>query len=454
VGGAPGAFQQLVESLTRPEGIIGAGALGISPEFISTTKGVQDVMDRFSKFGQALVGQSEGWARQMRLQQLGEIFHVSADQANQLLLSIRRARDEQTNQISVQDRWRQQLHATNSGIIRLANSLGALLNGAMYPVIFVVGAVANKMADFLESLLKLPGTVYAVSGALFLGFVALSASMYRVARALVSTVVSSTAAAAAVARFNASMAATAGTSAVGGISQYLRYTGTGTFGGAFGGIFSSLRNVFTVTFWQGLATGIKALVAGIGATTFILSGILAAIGGILYVANKWRTETRQLNDQSRQIQIDNVEKEKALEEYRYTRIFQEARNLGSTAVVLRQYKELTKDMALLDLSKSDYQAKLAEAAERTIRAVDQGVTTKVMYTPLSERTAEDAKREEDLLGLTSKIYGVNKQSQEDYRKRMKLEEEINQTQDIEMSKQRLMNQFNEMSRRRNDIPFY
>lgn len=454
VGGAPGAFQQLVESLTRPEGIVGAGALGISPEFISTTKGVQDVMDRFAQYGQALVGQSEGWARQMRLQQLGEIFHVSADQANQLLLAIRRARDAQTDQISVQDRWRQQLHATNSGIIRLANSMAALLNGAMYPVIFAVGAITNKMADFLEFLLKMPETVYAVSGALFLGFAALSASMYRVARALVATVATSTAATAAVARFNAAMAATTGTAALGGVGSYLRYTGVGTFGTAFGGIFTSLRSVFTVAFWQGLATGIRALVVGIGATTFFLSAILVALGSILYVANKWRSETKALDEQSRQIQIANIEKEKALEENRYARIFHEARNLGSSAVVLRQYKELTKDMALLDLSQSDYQAKLAEAAERAIRTVDQGVTTKVMYTPLRERTAEDAKREEELLSLTGKLYEVNKQARDDYRKKGVGDAERDAARDAEIAKQRLMNQFNEMSRRRNDMPFY
>lgn len=190
VGGAPGAFQQLITSLTRPEGIVGAGALGVSPEFIVTSRGVEQVMERFARFGNMLVGQAQGWDRQFRLQALADIFGTTADQANQMLIAIQRTKEQQVGAITVQERWREQMHATNTGVSRLANSLTALMQGALLPLVQLIGFITNKLADFVEWVLQYRPVVYAVMGAVFVGLGALVVSLWGLVKALVAVTVS------------------------------------------------------------------------------------------------------------------------------------------------------------------------------------------------------------------------------------------------------------------------
>lgn len=190
VGGAPGAFQQLITSLTTPGGIVGAGTLGVGPEFIATSQGVQQVMDNFARFGNQLVGQAQGWDRQFRLQALADIFGTTAEQANQMLMAIKRAKDEQVGAITVQDRWREQTHATNMGVTRLANSLKGLLQGGLLPVVQIIGYLANKLADFFEMIAQYRPVVHILMGAVTLGLGALIVSLWGLAKALVAVTVS------------------------------------------------------------------------------------------------------------------------------------------------------------------------------------------------------------------------------------------------------------------------
>jgi|PlaIllAssembly_1097288.scaffolds.fasta_scaffold08623_2 hypothetical protein len=254
VGGAPGAFQQLITSLTRPEGIVGAGALAVAPEFIATAQGVEQVMDRFARFGNMMVGQAQGWDRQFRLMALAEIFGTTAEQANQMLIAIQRAKEQQVGAVTVQDRWREQMHATNMGITRLANSLAALMQGALLPVVKLIGFITNMTADFVEFVLQYRPVVYAVSAALLGGLVVLVASLWRLVRALVAVAVSATGATTALTRQAAAqlMLPGFGPTAGKGILRAL-------FGGFMGPVAAG-ATVFTVA---GITTIIGVLLAGL-----------------------------------------------------------------------------------------------------------------------------------------------------------------------------------------------
>lgn len=427
VGGQSGAIQQLLAQLTTPEGMVGAGALGVSPEFLATSQGVKTVMDNFSRFGEQLVGQSQGWERQMRLQALAQMFNVSADQANQMLMAIKRANAQQDSQISLQDRWRNQLHATNAGIQRLGNSLWALLNGAMYPVVLAVGAVTNKLADFVEWMLKSKSVVYAVSGALFIGFVALTSRMWGLARALWAVVASSTAATAALAR----QSAVQGVSAATGLLPAAGFGATlSRWFGVVSGRMAVPGALSAVTTWSWLnnlpgsiAQALRAaplsgagmivrplmmLVRGVGLLLSPLGLLVAGVGALAYFAHKEYSEIKRLREQSEKVQQLVFGTEDLLKEQRMRNIYEAAR-YGSpveklTALVKARTDEVAAQAANAGITPEQLNERMAIAVEEIRNTVGQGVTTRAIATPLVKFTPAEDNLQHSLLEVTGKLH--------------------------------------------------
>lgn len=431
VGGQAGGFQQLLTQLTSPEGLVGAGALGVSPEFLATSRGVEQVMERFSKFGEMLVGQSSGWERQMRLQALAQIFNTSADNANQMLIAIQRANAQQGVQISLQDRWREQLHATNAGVGRLANSLWALLQGAMSPVVLAVGALANALADGLEWILKSREIVYGVGIALGIGFIALTSRMWGLAKALWNVVVSSTAAQAALNR----MSGAGATSALGGlfttatfrsrIGRWLSATTSflappGALGGSLWNWINTLPNRLSVSLSRipmggsGLllrplllmARGIGLLLNPVG---LLVTGI-AILGSIGY---KQYSEIRRLREEAKAQEQIIISKQEALEAQQRARFYAAAR-FGTSEDVSKAYASLLRDSTSLFTDIADPNARRARQQEWVNQQMAssqldlaKAVMTSGMFTTLTERSPQEKKYEDDMATAGKKLLKVN-----------------------------------------------
>ena len=466
VGGVPGAFQQLITSLTTPGGIVGAGALGVSPEFLATSQGVQNVMDRFSKFGNMLVGQSQGWERQFRLQMLADVFGTSADSANQMLIAVERANKQQTGNITLQQRWHDQLNATNAGVSRLGNSLLALMQGGLYPVVKAVGWVTNRLADMLELLLKSRTVVYTVSVALGLGFFVLIGRMWSLVRALWAVVASATAAATAQARLAATQAASAATGAAGGLGKFGFLAGilpTKDWLTAIGTQLSWMRlHVMSGTglasITRGLSTALmNVTTAGSGILRlplFLLSrslGILTSSLGLwllpLAFAATMLSKIYNVNKQARE---DNaaaqkiiISKQDALEAHQRMRIYAAARAGKPEEEVMKIYKSLASDaltkfgdIADPTARRAAQQAWLEDQRKQVELDVLKATATAGMFTPLTERTPEQAKREDAMLNINEKLLKVNEDQKTYMDKAGKRDEENARDAEIDRAKNR------------------
>jgi len=414
VGGQSGAFQQLLTQLTTPEGIVGAGALGVSPEFLATSQGVQSVMDRFAQYGEMLVGQSQGFERQMRLQALAQIFNVTTDQANQMLIAIKRANDTQMAQISVQDRWREQLNATNSGIQRLANSLMGLLQGAMYPIVFVVGALANRLADAVQWIMQFKEVVYILGAGVLVATVALTISMVNLARALWQTVMASVAAQAVMTRY----AALQGASALAGAGRF----------SAQGVGFMLGRSV------------VGPLIALLGTAVGFLAIIAALVAVPAFFSIKMVNEIKRLNDENaaaRKIILTGQEK---LHAQREASIYNAARYSDDpTAVLLKQYTLQLQDILTEDISAAQKRQKLAQARIDFDADVLKARVTRGMFTPLVERSEKEQKVDKELRDIGDKTLDVNKQMEKHMIHRLQQERERLEEEKNEAAKRRVWN---------------
>ena len=184
VGGAPADLAQLVDRLTSAQGITSQGMLGINPNFIGSTEGFARAMDQFGRVSDGFLRNATGQNRLQLLQQLGDLFGMSADQANLMTMAVKQANTQQGEQITLQQRWTEQMNSANNGISRLGSSLWALVQRALLPVVNVVAGVANQLANWLNALMKFKTAVYISVGVVAVAGFTMALMLKRVAVAL------------------------------------------------------------------------------------------------------------------------------------------------------------------------------------------------------------------------------------------------------------------------------
>ena len=389
VGGSSGALTQLLTQLTTPEGIVGAGTLGVNPDFLATSQGVQDVMTRFSKYGEMLVGQSNGWERQMRLQALAQQFNLSADQANQLLIAIKRGNEQQMGAITLQDRWKQQLNATNSGIARLTASLWGLLQGGLLPIVNIVGFLANKLADVVEGLLKYKTVVTVAGYAVLAGVGLLTIQLWSLTRALYAVATGAVTATLSLGRQ--------------AVAQQLEF-GFMSSMKSTGGVSALVRPLSLI------GRGISLLLSPLG----VLVGVAIAAGAIL---NKIYNINKESHDQQQQAQRIALTGYQNLAEKRQSQLYAAAR-YGDAEDVFHAYERLASLSTAMFEDITDpiqrgisTQAWLNEIINKSQLDTLKGMTTRGMYTPLEEMTPDDERREDEMRDLTQKMLKVNERQE-------------------------------------------
>ena len=195
LGGQAGMVEQWLTKLTTPQGLLAAGALGIpSPEFIRTEQGIEAVMQNFGKYAESFLRNAQGIDRQWRLDALGEQMGMTADQITMLIQVIKEQGAETTKEISLRERFKQQIGSTGEGIVRLGNTLLGLLEGALYPVIRALNVVINALNETVEWIFKWKPALVGAMVATGVGAVALVWRLRHVAAAFWDVMVASRAA--------------------------------------------------------------------------------------------------------------------------------------------------------------------------------------------------------------------------------------------------------------------
>ena len=452
VGGQSGAFQHLLTQMTTPEGITGAGALGVNPEFLATSQGAQNVMDRFAQYGQMLVGQSQGWERQMRLQALAQMFGTSAEQANQMLLAIKRANEQQSGQITLQERWRNQLHATDQGIHRMANSLTGLMQYALYPVIFVIGAVINKTADFVESLFQHKAALTVVATAVLSYTLYLSIRMVNLARHLWAVVLSTNAVTAAMTRLQAAQAGVSLSSTIGragfvpmsatqAFLQNLftfRKAGAATVGG-MAAWFPTVTSGFSM-----LGTWLSRIFMGVRVLFGPLGLLLAVAGGVGYYVNKIWQEAKSANEAAKRQEPIILSAVDRLNAQRRQQFYANAR-YGQYDIAEQVYAAMTRDAAMKFTTGAE---RIEDPAQRLVAQrqwledqlqaaredLRMAQMTREMYTPASERTPLELAQAAESLKLNNKLVALNEKQEKTLHQINQREVESQQEESVERTK--------------------
>lgn len=185
LGGQFGGFSDLLTKMTTSDGMLQAGLLGVNnPEFLASEEATKQVLNSFSDYARNFLGNTAGWERALRLQSLSEMFGTSTQQINLMIRAAEEANKQRTGSLTVEERYREQVRASAQSFERLGNSIRALTQEAVIPIMGAVGTLAGAVATAAETIVKLPGAVTAASIAFGASAIFMVRHMYSIGAAL------------------------------------------------------------------------------------------------------------------------------------------------------------------------------------------------------------------------------------------------------------------------------
>lgn len=191
LGGQFGGFQDLLNKMTTPEGLMSAGILGVSnPEFLASKDATKQVVDNFATYVKQTLGNTSGWDRSLRLNVIAEQFGITAQQVNLMVMAVERSNTQRNSQLTLQQRFDEQIINSAQSWQRLKASVIALTQEAVIPILHVVGPIASGLASMLNWLIKLPGAVTVVSVAFAAAVPFMIARLYSVVQAFLAVAAS------------------------------------------------------------------------------------------------------------------------------------------------------------------------------------------------------------------------------------------------------------------------
>jgi hypothetical protein len=277
-GGQVGQFEQLISRMTRPEGLLSAGVLGISnPEQLLKTAGVDKAIDNFYKYATSQLAGARGFDRMFRLDILAEQFGTTSEQINAMIQAIEDSRKAQSAAITVQERFKQQMQSTGEGFSRIVTSLKSLAQGALFPVIGIINYLTTAIANFLQTLLKYKPLAIGAMVAIDISILAAIVQLKSAAKAFWEVVLAAKFAAMQLKEYAVQQAAT---SAVGGAGKAVEGAAGagGLFSRIFGGLRAALSPIGTI-----LKTGFSVLRIALGLIATPIGLIATALGAAIVI---------------------------------------------------------------------------------------------------------------------------------------------------------------------------
>jgi hypothetical protein len=313
-------------------------------------------------------------------------------------------------------------------------------------------------------MLKSRTVVYAAGIALAAGFFVLVGRMWGLVRSLVAVAVTASAAATQLARMAAANAAAAIPSAAPAVAASLlsklaaalswsgmaaatkgSFTAFGaatgflpkigallpTFSAGFVGILSTLGRIGMI-----LRYGFAVLTGPVG----IISAVVIGLG--IYAVKQY-SEIRRLREEAKEQEKILISKQDALAAHTRMKLYAAGRAGSSEEEILKIYASLArqstmlfdniKDPALRLKAQEDWRAKqLAEVPLDLLK----GAVTAGQFTPLTERTPEQAKHEDAMLNISAKLLKVNEAQTAYADKAAKRDEENARDAEIDRAKNR------------------
>lgn len=250
-------FVDMLASFTTESGMLGAATLGAMPDFLASPEQTKLVTERFVKYVNQQLSGTSGFQRMATIQLLAEQFNTSADviaNADEMLKLYNSTRKTAT---SLDEEWRKQTAEFSKTLSKIGNSLSAIVQQSLIPIIRYLNPVLEFMARGIQY-------VASSGAALYLGLGALAVST-------LGAVVSITRLTAAISRFAITSGLAGNVSAAGGAA--------GLAGSSVGwlarisSILTRISAIITGPVAMVAAAGLAGAAVGLAADKYILKGL-------------------------------------------------------------------------------------------------------------------------------------------------------------------------------------
>lgn len=214
-------FVDMIAGFSTEAGMLGAATLGATPDFLSDPAQAKEVTGRFVAYVNRQLAGTSGFQRMATIQLLSDQFNTTADvivNANEMMKKYDETLKDTT---SLEAQWRMQTAELGKTLSKMYNSLAAVIQQTLIPVIRVLNPVLEEMTTMLQYVTKSGTGLY-----IGIGLLAFSAA---------GAIITITRLTAAIARF-------AGVSGLAGV---------GGGGGAMGMLATWLPKIATGVSWVG-----------------------------------------------------------------------------------------------------------------------------------------------------------------------------------------------------------
>lgn len=166
--GSGDAFVTMMTEFGTEKGMMGAATLGATPDFLSDPAQAKKVTERFVNYVNQQLAGTSGYQRMATIQLLQDQFNTSADvivNANEMLKKYNETQQKGT---SLNEQWRQQTAEFQKTMSKIGNSLAAIVQQTLVPVIRWLNPLLEKLAAGIQWVASSGAALYLGIGALAL----------------------------------------------------------------------------------------------------------------------------------------------------------------------------------------------------------------------------------------------------------------------------------------------
>lgn len=177
-------FVKMMTDFTKESGMMGAATLGATPDFLSNPAQAKKVTERFVNYVNQQLAGTSGYQRMATIQLLAEQFNTSADVIANASEMMKRYNETQQKGTSLNEQWRQQTAELGKTMSKIGNSLAAIIQQTLVPVIRWLNPILEKLAEVIQWVSKSSGALYIGIGALSLSAIGAAITIGRLTASL------------------------------------------------------------------------------------------------------------------------------------------------------------------------------------------------------------------------------------------------------------------------------
>lgn len=184
-------FVDMLSSFTTEAGMMGAATLGATPDFLASPAQTKMVTERFVKYVNQQLSGTSGFQRMATIQLLSEQFNTTADVIANADEMLKKYNETKRNETTLEKEWRMQTSELGKTLSKMYNSMAAVIQETLLPVIRHLNPVLETLTKGLQWVTKSGYALYLGVGLLAASAIGAAITIHRLTAAITKMAITS-----------------------------------------------------------------------------------------------------------------------------------------------------------------------------------------------------------------------------------------------------------------------